>query len=289
MAQTRSMSKQAGKAVASEARRQAASPLVQWLERLGFVTRGLIYFVIGVLALQLATGAGGATATPTSAIEVIGRQPFGKVFLVIIAVGLAGYALWGLVRAIFDPLGRGSGAKGLLARAGFLFSGITYALLLIPTFLALTGKPAGRIVAAGGGVPASLTSGPWGKWLVILIGVFWIAAGIGQLAVAANKRFLDDLKVNTMTREERETATWFGQLGYAARGIVFAMLGVLILQPALTVGAKPAPGFDAALATLAHGPYGEFTLGAVALGLMLFGLYSAMCAKWTRTGPRRVA
>ena len=140
---TSKSAQQAGKAALSTAKHKAASPWVQRLERFGFLTRGLIYVVIGLLALQLAIGAGGATASPTSAIALIGRQPFGKVLLAVIAVGLAGYSLWGFVRAIFDPLGRGTDTKGLIDRAGFLFSGISYAALLIPTVLALLGKPSG--------------------------------------------------------------------------------------------------------------------------------------------------
>ena len=105
MAQTTATSaKQAGKSVLAAAKHDATAPWVKWLERLGFITRGLIYAVIGVLALQLASGAGGGAASPTSAIAVIGRQPFGKIFLAVIAVGLMGYALWGVVRAVLDPL-----------------------------------------------------------------------------------------------------------------------------------------------------------------------------------------
>jgi hypothetical protein len=284
MAQTQSVQHPV-KAAASAARREATSPWVVWLERLGFLARGLIYFVIGVLALQLALGAGGATTNPTSAIQVIGHQPFGNVLLVLIALGLVGYALWGLVRAFLDPLGRGSDAKGLIARAGFLFSGISYALLLIPTFAALTGKPVGPAGAAaaggGGGVPSGLLSGPAGHWLGILVGIFWLVAGIGQIMVGYRKSFLHDLKLSAMSHDEQETASLLGQVGYIARGIVFALLGVLILQPSVAGAAAAKQSFDGALATLAHSPNGEVMLGAVALGLMLFGLYSALCAKWT--------
>src|SRR5258706_605840 len=114
MAQSAATStKQAGQAVLAEAKHKVAAPWVIWLERLGFATRGLIYVVIGVLALQLAASAGGGATSPTSAIAVIGRQAYGKVFLAVIAAGLVGYALWGFVRAFLDPLGRGSDTDGL--------------------------------------------------------------------------------------------------------------------------------------------------------------------------------
>jgi hypothetical protein len=287
MAQTAASSaKQAGKTVLAEAKHDATSPLMKWLERLGFLTRGLIYVVIGVLALQLAAGAGGGTASPTSAIAVIGRQPYGKVFLAVIVVGLVGYALWGVVRAVLDPLGRGSDPKGLFDRAGFLFSGLTYALLLIPTVAALMNKPSTSQGSASG-LPAGLTSGATGHWVTVAFGFIWIAIGVGQLAAAYTAHFMRDLKTSEMSAQEVQTATWLGKAGYAARGVVFAVIGLIILQAELAGGAQPAKGIDGALAALAHAPYGTIVLGVVALGLILFGLYSGMCAKWTRIGARR--
>jgi hypothetical protein len=166
-----------------------------------------------VLALQLALGSGGATASPTSAIALIGRQPFGNVLLAVIAVGLAGYSLWGFVRAIFDPLGRGSDRTGLIDRAGFLFSGVSYAALVIPTWLALLGKPSGAAQGSMAGVPASLMAGPWGKWLVIGFGLFWVIAGAGQLVFAYEDRFMRDLKTGAMTVQDRQMMTWVGRGG----------------------------------------------------------------------------
>ena len=281
--------KQAGKAAVRQAKHAAANPWVEQLERFGFVARGLIYVIIGVLALQFAMGAGGATATPTSAIALIGRQPLGKWLLVAVAAGLAGYSLWGFVRAILDPLGRGSDAKGLIARAGFLVSGVSYGLLLIPTVLTLLNKPGASTAGNSSGVPATLTSGPFGKWLVIAFGIFWVIAGAGQLVEAYVAHFTRDLKTSTMSADEVRAATWLGRIGFAARGVVFGLIGVIILQTAFAVGAKQAQGFDGALAALAHAPNGQILLGAVAIGLIVFGIYSALCAKWNKIGARRPA
>ena len=185
-------------------------------------------------------------------------------------------------RAILDPLGRGTNAKGLMDRAGFFFSGISYAALLVPTVQALLNKPSGSAQGSASGVPASLMTGPWGKWLAIAFGLFWIAVVAGQSVAAYSAYFMRDLKKGTMSAEEVKTATWLGKLGYAARGIVFGLVGLIILQKVFVVGPKQAKGFDGALAALAQAPYGGLLLGAVAIGLILFGVYSAMCAKWNK-------
>lgn len=286
---TSQSAKQSGKVVLNTAKRAASNPWLERLERFGFVIRGLIYVIIGVLALQLAIGAGGATATPTSAIALIGRQPLGKILLVIVVAGLAGYSLWGFVRAIFDPLGRGTDAKGLMARAGFLFSGVSYAILLIPAVMTLLNKPSTSTSGGTAGVPAALLSGPFGKWIVVAFGLFWIAAGIGQVVTGYAAKFTRDLNTGVMSAQEIETMTLLGRIGYAARGAVFGLVGVIILQTAFAVGPKHAQGFDGALAALAHAPYGGILLGAVAIGLIMFGAYSALCAKWNKVGTRRAA
>jgi hypothetical protein len=286
---TANSTKQSGKAVLHKAKNVAANPWIERLERFGFVIRGLIYFIIGVLALQLALGAGGATATPTSAIALIGRQPMGQLLLVIVAAGLAGYALWGFVRAIFDPLGKGTEPKGLLARAGFLFSGVSYAVLLIPVVLTLLNKPSTSTASSTAGVPAAILTGPYGKWIIVAFGLFWIAAGAAQVITGYKAKFVENLNTGAMSAQEVKLVTWLGRIGYAARGAVFALVGVIILQTAFAVGPKQAQGFDGALAALAHAPYGEILLGVVAVGLILFGAYSALCAKWNKVGIRQAA
>jgi len=170
-----------------------------------------------------------------------------------------------------------------------LFSGVSYGLLLIPIVLTLLNKPSTSTAGSSFGVPAALLTGPFGKWLIVAFGLFWVAAGAGQLYEAYVAHFTRDLKTNTMSAQEVKAATWLGRIGYAARGVVFGLIGVIILQTALAAGAKQAQGFDGALAALLHAPYGEVLLGAVAIGLILFGAYSALCAKWNKISPRQPA
>lgn len=123
---------------------------------------------------------------------------------------------------------------------------------------------------------------PFGKWLVVALGLFWMAVGLGQLYTAYKQDFKKDFQFNTMSAAERKWATRLGQIGYAARGIVFAVIGTLIVQAAQTHNPAQAQGFDTALLKLAQAPNGTLLLGGVALGLIAFGIYSAFCARWIK-------
>lgn len=259
-----------------------ASPWVERLERFGYLNRGLVYATIGVLALQLALGAGGATTNQAGAIARLGNQPFGKILLVLIVLGLASYALWGFIRAVFDPLQRGKDFKGIVERIGFAFSGLSYGLLVIPPLQFLMNRGGGQQVGNSADKSVQLFKLPFGIWLIAGFGFFWIGVGLAQLYMAYKLVFMKDFQVNKMSAPEKTWAKRLGQIGYAARGIVFAVIGVLILEAALTHNPSQAQGFDSALLKLAQAPYGTLLLGGVALGLIAFGIYSALSARWIK-------
>lgn len=271
-----------GKEILEEAKEHAESPLVRSLNRFGFLMRGLLYIVIGLLALKLAFGMGGATTDPVSAIIVLGGQPFGDVLLALIAVGLSGYALWGFIRAILDPLDRGNDLNGLIDRAGFLLSGVSYAAMVVPTVQMLLSKSNGPFLENTSTWWSKVATEPWGKWVVIGFGLFWVGVGIGQLVEAFTARFLRDLKLSRMSEEEIKTATWVGKSGYAARGVVFALIGITVLEAFFTDGSKHPRGIDDALTVIWQAQYGSILLGVVATGLIMFGIYSGLCAQWNR-------
>lgn len=263
-------------------RHAAANPWVERLERFGYITRGVVYATIGVLALQLAMGSGGGATTQTGAIARLGSQPFGKALLILIVLGLASYSLWGFVRAIFDSLHRGDDFKGSVARLGFAFSGLSYGLLLIPTLQFLMNQGGSAQAGGSADISVQLFKLPFGVWLVAGFGLLWIGVGLGQLYTAYKVDFMQDFQVGRMSAPEKLWAKRLGQIGYAARGIVFAIIGVLILQSALTHNPSQAQGFDTALLKLAQAPNGTLLLSGVALGLIAFGIFSALSARWIK-------
>lgn len=269
--------------VSQEADKVARSNWVEAMARIGYVVRGVLYIVVGILAVQVALGVGGETTDKKGAIEAIGSQPFGKLLLVLVAIGLAGYSLWGLVRAFLDPLKRGTDPKGLAQRGGYLVSALAYGSLIPATiaFIQGTGNNGGNSQASQD-LTATILALPFGQWLTALVGIIGMIGGIGQMYQGISTDFKKDLKTNEMSSAEQTWAVRVGRFGSIARGVVFLLLGFFVLQAALQFDPKKAQGLDGALQTVAHQPYGLVLLALVALGLVSFGVYSVLCARWIK-------
>ncbi len=274
--------KQEGKKVV---RKATTSPLMENLLRLGYIVRGLVYGVIGVLALQVATGTGGALTDTKGAIAYLGRSPLGNLLLYAVLAGLIAYGLWGLIRADVDPLHKGTTAKGIAARVGYAVSGISYLFLAYLTFGLITGRTpaaAGSQTAQAQQMTASILSKPWGLWVVVIVSLAIIGAGVTQIYQGLSASFDKQYAPYALSYEERKWLIRLGRFGTAARGLVFLLIGVFLFQAGYQQNPSQAKGIDGALAALLHQPYGSLLLGVVALGLIAFGLYSAFSGVWLR-------
>jgi hypothetical protein len=256
------------------------SPLMEALTRIGYGTRGLIYIIMGLLAVQVALGKGGALASPLGAIAKIGKQPAGMLLLWIVLLGLVSYSLWGVVRAVFDPLHKGNDMKGLIARAGFLVSAFGYAILILPTYGYITGKS--QTSSGSQKMITTIMAMPWGRWAIGIIGLASLAAGLYQIYLGFKAGFDKQFETYALTPKQVKLATDVGRFGTAARGVVLALVGGLIVLAAYRANPSQPIGMDAALATLLHQPYGIWLLGIVAVGLIAFGCYSMLSAFWFR-------
>lgn len=257
------------------------SPLMEALTRLGYGVRGIIYITMGLLAVRVALGKGGALASPQGAIAAIGRQPAGLILLWVILAGIISYSVWGVVRAIWDPLHKGHDMKGLVTRLGYLASAFGYAFLAYTTY----GYIKGVSRSTNGSQTQLLTSVmamPMGRWAIGLVGLIVLAVGLYQISLGFKAGFERQFQVYALTPKEVKLATNMGRFGTAARGLVFAVLGGLIALAAYNANPKQPVGMDAALAALRHQPYGVWLLGIVAVGLVAFGAYSMLSAAWFR-------
>lgn len=268
-----------------QGRARAAKPLdnpfVEALVRGGYVARGLIYSLVGLVAVGVAFEQGGTVTDQSGAIAMLASQPFGKIIMLVLAVGLLGYSFWGFVRAVFDPLGRGHDTKGILERVGFFASGLSYGSLAAVAMHFATGMTQAK-ASTPQDMSATFLEKPYGPWIVAVLGVVWLGAAAGQLYTSYKADFKHDLKSN-LPANEKLWAERLGRAGYAARGIVFGLVGWFLIQSAMQVNPKQAVGLDGALLKLAEQPFGVYLLAAVALGLLAFGIYSILCARWIVT------
>ena len=263
-------------------KRVASSSPLEFLERAGYVARGVLYVAMGLLALGIVVGSGNGQATDLSGslVFLIGN-PLGKLVLIAMIIGLAAYSLWGFVRAIFDPLHRGSDPSGLMARLGFVSSAVSYAAIALFALQILAGVGA----AAGDSTQKTVTSllaHPFGGWLTIVIGVVALGVGVGQFIEAYKATFAHDLKGAEMSASEKRIAVGLGRFGMFARGVTFLVIGWFLIQAGVHNDAGQAHGFGGAFLFLLAEPYGKLLLGVIALGFVALGLHSFACARWIR-------
>ena len=273
---------QAPAEVADKAKREGdklagAKPL-GWLARAGLIARGLVYFIIGLLAIELALGEGGKAANQQDALKTIAQQPFGKTLLILVAIGLAGYALWRLVRA---AVGHGAEQRDSGSdRVAALASGIAYGILCFTAVEIISGS------GTGSGTPKEATGGVlgWtgGTVIVVIAGAALIGVAIYQAYKGLARKFLEDAQTGEMTPEVRKGYTVLGVFGLVARAVIFALVGYGLIKAAINYNPKEAVGLDGALRQLADSSFGPVLLGVVAAGLAGFAIYSIADARYRK-------
>jgi hypothetical protein len=251
---------------------------VEDLARAGYLAKGIVYLLIGILAFQTAAGTGGSVSGSDGALLTILHQPLGRVLLGLTAVGLFGYALWRLFCAAFDPERHGNHTKRILVRIGYAGSALAHGgLALEGARLALGKSGAGRDRAESW--TARLMEAPLGPWLVGAVALGVAAYGVAQIARGLG-RMEERLRLGELAPEERRLVIRVGRIGHVARGVVFGIIGVLLMRAALAHDARGAGGLGAALQALERQPYAPVLLGIVAVGLAAYGAYELVKARY---------
>jgi len=255
---------------------------IEWLARFGYAAKGVVYAIVGVLAAQTAFGIGGRTTDTQGALQTIVAQPFGKFLLALVAIGLLGYVLWRFVQAIIDPENKGTDAKGIGQRIGYGISGLIYAGLAFSAVKIILGSGGGGSNNSTQDGTAWLLSQPFGQWLVGTVGAIIIGMGFYHFYRAYSAKFRNQLKLHQMSNTEQTWATRLGRFGLAARGVVFILIGFFLIQAGRFSNPNRVQGLSGALEALLQQPYGSWLLGVVALGLVAYGTYQGVMARYGR-------
>lgn len=270
--------------VGRPARQAANEPAIQFLGRVGYAAKGVVYIIIGLLAALAAFGQGGTTTDRKGAVQAIYEQPFGKVLLGLVIVGLIGYVLWCLIKAAADTEAKGSDLKGIAVRLFYVGVAISYGSLAYAAFKVVTntGSSGKSSDTNAQDWTAELLKQPFGMFLVIIAGLVGLGVAGYQFYRAYSAKFKKHLELSQIDVRMRNWVIGLGRFGLAARGIVFGIIGIFLIIAALKQDAGQAKGLGGALQEVAQQPYGQILLGLVGAGLIAYGLFSLAEARYRR-------
>ena len=254
----------------------------EWVERLGrigLVAKGISFALVGVLAVLVALGAGGAATDREGTLRLLSKEWYGVIMLIALGLGFGAYAAWRLAQALLDRDDEGNDFEGWAKRTGALAKGLFYAGLSLLAFSFVSG-PRGESRDEPEQT-ARVFDLPLGRWLVLALGLGLIAYGLANGYRSITGRFRKHLKTGQMEREDvKPLVNVAGFLGHAARMVLFSMVGIFLVRAAWQYDPKEAIGLDEALSKLAHQPYGPVWLGAAAVGLFAYGVFSVLSARY---------
>lgn len=264
------------------ARRAANGSVREGAARAGLTAQGVIYLLVGVLALRIAFGDGGRQADSGGALAELAGRPFGATLLWALGIGLAGMALWRLTEALFGSVGHDgrSARKRLLAGARCVF--YTSVASSVLAFAADRGHGSGSSDRKSRDLTARAMELPAGQWLVGLAGAVVVGIGVWGGVRAVRRKYHEELKLGELSARVRRLIDVTGVGGGVARALVFAAAGVFAVRAAITYEPDRAKGMDDTLRSFADTPLGPWLMACVAAGLVLFGVFTFALARWRR-------
>jgi hypothetical protein len=264
----------------STASRAADSKPLEYLARGGFICYGVIHLLFAWLALQVAFGGSGQESDQSGALQSLAGKPFGKTMLIIVIIGMIGLAVWqGFEAAIGE-----SGEQDKEAIAERVVSGVravVYLSLAWTAFKVIQGANASQGDSQQK-ASSALMGSTGGRWLVGFIGLVVVGVGVGLIVYGVKKTFEKHLNTQQMNPAVRKSTRRLGMAGYAAKGVAYAIAGVLVVVAAVKYDPEKARGLDAALKTLAGESYGPWLLGLIALGIAAFGVFCFSQARYRK-------
>ena len=258
-----------------------------WVERagrVGLVAKGVSYALIGILAIQIPLGQGGQATDRQGALRQVASESWGPAALIALAVGFACYAVWRVIEAVVDRQHEGKDPKGLAKRARSLGLGVLYAA---SAAVALALVRSGSSGAGGSGgdekqETARVLDWPAGRWIVLAVGLGFLADGLYNVYRGVTTKFRERLKTGEMSPPVERAAVASGVVGHLARGVVFSLVGVFLAKAAIEYDPSEAVGIDGALLKLAQHDQGPLLLGLVAAGLVAYALYCLVEARYRK-------
>lgn len=242
------------------------------------MARGIIYILLGWVAALVALGHASREADQQGALQLLAGKPYGSVSLWLLGIGFAAYALWRLSEAAYGVAGEGKRAGPRLRSLG---RAVIYAGLAYLTFEVLSGTQ-GSQSGKQQDVTATIMQHTGGRWVVGIAGLIVVIIGLVLVMEGIHRTFMKYLRTSQLSPRTRRIVELLGVIGTIARGVVVALVGILVIDAAVSHNPAKSGGIDAALLTLRNEPAGPVLLILVALGLVIFGLYGLCEARWRK-------
>lgn len=262
--------------------------LIELAARIGYGARGFVYLSVGVLILLAAVDVIGDAVGLKGMLDWLVLRPLGRLWMLLIGLGLAAFVMWRLLQAVFDADHEGGSPHGLRTRASQAFSGLSYAALSFAAFSLLVHAPEGDPAAAGiersSAQAATILSLPFGNWLLSAAGLAIFGIGVSNIVKAWREDFTQYLACSARTCRRVEP---LARAGHVARGLAYLPLAVLVVLAGLRSKASEATSLGAALEAVEKQPAGSWILAAGALGFVAFGTFSFIEARFRRIRPPR--
>jgi Domain of Unknown Function (DUF1206) len=256
--------------------------VLQALGRFGDVCYGAVHIVVAVLAVRLAFGGSGHSVDQKGAVTTIAAQPFGEVVLWLIAVGLVAFGAWQLLCAAVGFQWIDKESKRARRRIGAAGRAVAVIAIAVFTVRLLLSDPSRSSDSQSKEATARLMSVTGGRILVGVVALAVLIVAVTTGYRGARRRFVQDLDLSRLPVGARRWTERLGVVGFLAKGVAYAIVGILVLIAAITFNPNRAGGLDDALRTLVAQPFGAVLLVIVALGLAAYGGYcflEARCRK----------
>jgi hypothetical protein len=281
-------------AAAAAMARGASGVWLRAVSRLGLACRGTVYLLVGYLAFRLALaarGRGGAPASSAGAVQAAVSPAWGRVPLVLLVAGLGAYALTQLLEAIFRPAHATSTLGRWRQRAVSSWGFLLYLAFCLSTARLLAGTAPEQTAQSeqrqDTDVTADLLRTGWGRILLVLVGVLAVAAGVEAGRRSIRLDFRERFTAEHMSRALAMLTRALGALGCIARCVVFVLAGVFILKAAVLSSATQIKGLDAVFRSVDSSAGGAWVLALLASGLVCYGLYCLLEARYRDLTPGR--
>ncbi|MEG9328022.1 protein of unknown function [Salinimicrobium catena] len=256
---------------------------IKKVARTGFVAKGTVYAITGILTFMAAFNMGGQKAGRIQVLEFLDKQTFGNILLILMAIGLASYATWRFIQSVKDPENIGDDTKGKAKKTAFFISGIIYLGLAVLAVMRVIGSGSGSSGSSGAAQKSSFLASETGLIFIGIAGAGIAIAGIFQFVKAYRNDYAKKFDLSSLSEEKkRKSIKNTAKFGLSSRGVIFLIIGYFALKAAFSADPSKIKTTTEAFSFIQESSYGAWLMGLVAAGLVAYAIYMFLMAKYRR-------